>query len=307
MIPWPSLRAVVSGDPERLLPLVAALHHAGSSVVVVSEQPVGESVHALADAVLTSPDQLEHAPDVVVLASPPSPGVAALLASGVPAWCDPELAWRLRQAGASADARWIVVADGPARETAAAMTTAILSAEGLSALRVGASGHAVTDAVTDRVSTDVLVVEVQDWQWPHLHTVSPVASAVLAMDEHGQRAAAYERTQRAALYVPARPETEAALEQADVVEGCRAIGVTTGIPAPSMIGMVEDLIVDRAFLEQRRDSALPLAGLADLGSTSDEVLMAALTAAGLTRALDVRPASVALGLRVASGLTASTG
>lgn len=43
--------------------------------------------------------------------------------------------------------------------------------------------------------------------------------------------------------------------EANVVEGCRAIGFTTGIPAPSMVGVVEDVLADRAFVEQRQRSA----------------------------------------------------
>ena len=46
---------------------------------------------------------------------------------------------------------------------------------------------------------------------------------------------------------------------AEVVEGARAIGFTLGTPGLSMLGVVDDLLVDRAFIEQRRDSALELA------------------------------------------------
>ena len=41
------------------------------------------------------------------------------------------------------------------------------------------------------------------------------------------------------------------VEDADVVEGARAIGFTLGIPGLSMLGVVDDLLVDRAFIEQR--------------------------------------------------------
>ena len=42
------------------------------------------------------------------------------------------------------------------------------------------------------------------------------------------------------------------VEEADVVEGCRAIGFTTGMPAVSMVGVVEGLLVDRAFIDERQ-------------------------------------------------------
>ena len=45
---------------------------------------------------------------------------------------------------------------------------------------------------------------------------------------------------------------------ADVVEGARAIGFTLGMPGVGMLGLVEDILVDRAFIEQRSDSAAEL-------------------------------------------------
>src|SRR5699024_12165184 len=63
-----------------------------------------------------------------------------------------------------------------------------------------------------------------------------------------------------------KPETIRMVENADVIEGCRAIGVTTGTPQRSMVGVVENFLVDRAFLTNRQTQALELAEFADLGS-----------------------------------------
>ena len=54
------------------------------------------------------------------------------------------------------------------------------------------------------------------------------------------------------------------VEQAEVIEGARAIGFTLGTPGLSMLGVVDDLLVDRAFIPQRRDSALELAKVSDV-------------------------------------------
>src|SRR5450759_4422400 len=89
--------------------------------------------------------------------------------------------------------------------------------------------------------------------------------------------------------------------EADVVEGCRAIGFTLDIPALSMVGMVDDVLADRAFVEQRRTSAAELATLADLQRHSPSVaphnVANALAAAALARAYGVGPLSVRDGLR----------
>ena len=73
------------------------------------------------------------------------------------------------------------------------------------------------------------------------------------------------------------------VEDADVIEGARAIGFTLGIPGLSMLGVVDDLLVDRAFIEQRRDSALELASVADVSPAAPHNVANALAAAALAR------------------------
>ena len=88
------------------------------------------------------------------------------------------------------------------------------------------------------------------------------------------------------------------VENADVVEGCRAIGFTTTTPAISMLGVVEGLLVDRAFIPERKDSAAELAGLSDLGPIAPRHMVAnALAAAALVRAYGVDASAVRRGLQ----------
>ncbi len=88
------------------------------------------------------------------------------------------------------------------------------------------------------------------------------------------------------------------VEDADVVEGCRAVGFTTVTPAISMLGVVEGLLVDRAFIAERKDSAAELASMADLGPVAPRHMVAnALAAAALVRAYGVEPAAVRQGLQ----------
>jgi UDP-N-acetylmuramoylalanine--D-glutamate ligase len=55
------------------------------------------------------------------------------------------------------------------------------------------------------------------------------------------------------------------VENADVVEGARAIGFTLGIPTRSQVGFVEDILCDRAYLDDRANNALEIATLEDIG------------------------------------------
>ena len=69
----------------------------------------------------------------------------------------------------------------------------------------------------------------------------------------------YEQVQRACVYNVADPATERLVREADVVEGARAIGFTLGMPGVGMLGVVDDILADRAFVEaagQQRGRAL---------------------------------------------------
>jgi UDP-N-acetylmuramoylalanine--D-glutamate ligase len=87
------------------------------------------------------------------------------------------------------------------------------------------------------------------------------------------------------------------VEQADVVEGCRAIGLTQAIPDISMLGVVEDFMVDRAFLSDRRDNALELARVDDLAIPARHNVDNALAASALARAHGIEPRHIRDGLR----------
>ena len=140
--------------------------------------------------------------------------------------------------------------------------------------------------------------------------MEPEASVVLNVAEdhvdwHGSfeaycadKARIYENTRIACIFNEQQPLTMRMVEQADVQEGCRAVSFSTGSPGLSTLGVVDGLLVDRAFLDERRHQALELASLEDLGPITPQHLVAnALAAAALVRAIGVPPAAVRDGLR----------
>ena len=165
---------------------------------------------------------------------------------------------------------------------------------------------------------DVLAVELSSYQLHWSRSISAQASAVLNVapdhiDWHGgfdayaaDKARIYENTQVACVYNAQDPATERMVEEADVVEGCRAIGFTLGIPAAGMIGLVDDAIADRAFIAGRVSSAAELGSISDIGLNAHgdagrvpppHVIANALAAAALARAHGVEPRAVRDGLR----------
>jgi UDP-N-acetylmuramoylalanine--D-glutamate ligase len=107
----------------------------------------------------------------------------------------------------------------------------------------------------------------------------------------------FENCQIACVYNVADPATEQLVMDADVIEGCRAIGFTLGTPGLSMLGIVDDLLVDRAFVEQRATSALELAMISDVTPAAPHNIANALAAAALARAFGVPATAIRDGLR----------
>ena len=156
---------------------------------------------------------------------------------------------------------------------------------------------------------DVIAVEVGAPQLPFVTTMSPLASCCLNIaDDHidhfgsledyiAAKARIYERTQIAAVYNAEDERTRKMVEEADVIEGCRAIGFTLGAPGLSMLGIVENILVDRAFVPDRAATAQELATIDDINPPAPHNVANALAAAALARAFGVNPAAIRDGLR----------
>jgi UDP-N-acetylmuramoylalanine--D-glutamate ligase len=85
------------------------------------------------------------------------------------------------------------------------------------------------------------------------------------------------------------------VEEAEVQDGARAIGFGRGIPGPSDLGIVEGILVDRAFLDDRHRAALELATLDDLagsGLSAPHSVANVLAAAALARAAGAPPSAI---------------
>ncbi len=298
--------AVDGGAGARLQDRADALEAAGAVVRLGDAQTLPQD----STLVVTSPGW-----------RPDSPLFAAAADRGVPVWGDVELAWRLRGPDA---AEWLAVTGTNGKTTTVRMLASILEAAGLRTAAVGNVGTPILDAVTSREPYDVLAVELSSYQlhWaPSVRAHSAVVLNVAAdhLDWHGSMDAyaadkgrAYEGNRVACVYNTADPATERLVRGADVVEGCRAVGFTLGSPGLSELGVVEGILVDRAFVENRRTHAQELAEVTDLAwPTGDEVVDGgvpgpapaphnvanALAAAALARAYGVPATAVRDGLR----------
>ncbi|MBW1600458.1 UDP-N-acetylmuramoyl-L-alanine--D-glutamate ligase [Streptomyces sp. JJ38] len=306
-----------------------ALARLGAAVTVV-DGGSGEAQRARAEALaaegpdgiaarLGDGDTLPPGTELIVTSPgwrPDSPLFAAAAAAGVPVWGDVELAWRLRGTPGASSAPWLAVTGTNGKTTTVRMLASILGAAGLRTAAVGNIGTPIVDVVLGGEEFDVLAVELSSYQlhWapsPRAHSAAVLNLAPDHLDWHGSMDAyaadkgrVYTGNEIACVYNAADPATERLVREADVVEGCRAIGFTLGTPGPSELGVVEGLLVDRAFVPDRRKQAQELAEVADIapvaGPAAPHNIANALAAAALARAFGVPPAAVREGLRAFS-------
>jgi UDP-N-acetylmuramoylalanine--D-glutamate ligase len=320
---WTQLRILVAGLGVSGFAAADALSERGAIVTAISEEATpaiterARILEILDVDVRLGPEHLIDVPEDTELVvtspgfRPDHPLLLVAAARGIPVWGEVELAWRMRaQSGA---APWLTITGTNGKTTTVKMLASILQAAGLRATSAGNVGTPLLEAVLHPDPYDVLAVELSSFQLHWQRSVTPVASVCLNLapdhlDWHGSfeqyrlaKAKVYAGTQIACVYNVEDPATQEMVSDAEVVEGCRAIGFTLGIPALSMVGLVDDVLADRAFVEQRRTSAAELATVADLRrhapSVAPHYVADALAAAALARAYGVGPLSVRDGLR----------
>jgi UDP-N-acetylmuramoylalanine--D-glutamate ligase len=272
----------------------------------------GVSVDAHNDADHSSLAGLDLSQYDAVMASaafaPHSAEIAACSAAGLPIWSEMEFAWRVR----TTDAAWLLVTGTNGKTTTTQMAGAIAMASGIDAKVCGNMGIPVIDAA--RAGHDVLAVEIASLQLHFTQSIAPVAAVCLNVDTdhldwHGTvadyraaKARVYRNAVTACVYPSQDRLVEGMVEDAEVREGCRAIGITAGAPAISQLGVVDGLLLDRAFTDFRHREAIELAHVDDLahlvaGDVPPYLITNALSAAALARAAGASADAVREGLR----------
>ncbi|TRY18890.1 UDP-N-acetylmuramoyl-L-alanine--D-glutamate ligase [Tessaracoccus rhinocerotis] len=318
---WPSAKVVVAGLGVSGFAAADGLVSLGAQVTVLDES----EAHADKADLLERLDvtvrlgkgttaALPEDADLVVTSPgwrPSAPLLRQAAERGVPVWGETELAWRMVQPDRAAP--WLAVTGTNGKTTTTTMLASMLTAAGLRTAAVGNIGRPIIEAVLDDEPYDVLAVELSSFQLHWMNSVRMHSAAVLnlhpdhlewyegapdAFDRYvADKARIYEGLTHSAVYNVAEPATERLVEEADVTEGARAIGFTLGTPGLSMVGVVDDLIVDRAFVSQRRDSALELAKVSDVVPFAPHNVENALAAAALARSFGVPARAVSQGLR----------
>jgi UDP-N-acetylmuramoylalanine--D-glutamate ligase len=316
---WQGKHVTVAGLGVSGIPAAKVLHARGAIVTVVNDgddaraREQAAELEALGITVrLGDGATLPEGTELIVTTpgwKPDKPLFAAAHEAAVPVWGDVELAWRLRGPDA---APWLAVTGTNGKTTTVQMLASILKAAGLRTAAVGNIGVSLLDVVLGEEQysdLDVLAVELSSYQLHWAPSVRAHSAAVLNLapdhlDWHGSMEAyaadkgrIYEGNRVACVYNVADKATEDLVHRADVEEGCRAIGFTLGTPGPSQLGVVDGILVDRAFVENRQKNAQELAEVSDVNPPAPHNIANALAAAALARAFGVPAVAVRDGLR----------
>lgn len=314
---WSTLRVCVVGLGVAGFACADALIQLNAQVVVLdANQGEKQKERATlleilgAEIIFGDDSNLPENVDLLVLSPGVSP-LAAIVAAAknrnVPIWGELELAWHLRDS--TNPAPWLLITGTNGKTTTTLMLESILRAAGKRTVAAGNIGRSLVEVVMDPQGWDVLPIEVGAPQLPFTYSITPQAAVCLNLAQdhidlfgtfeayRDAKARIYERCEVAAIFNVADPATIQMVEQAQVIEGCRAIGFTLGIPDISMLGVVDEFLVDRAFLPERKESALELAEVTDLAINAKHNIENALAAAALARAHGIEPRHIRDGLR----------
>jgi len=321
---WRGLRVAVYGLGVTGFSVADTLAELGAEVLVVTAKADDEramlleviGAELLEESDLSAPPArlTEFDPELVIASPgfhPDHPLLAWADGRGTQIWGDVELAWRLRdKVGAPAD--WIAVTGTNGKTTTVQLTATMLVAGGYRAAPCGNIGIPVLDAIRDPQGFDVLVVELSSYQlhWVNRNAggeLSPYSAACLNiaddhLDWHGSldaykaaKAKVYQNAQVACVYNKADLATREMVEEAEVIDGARAIGFGLDVPGPSDFGIVDGILCDRAFLEDRFTTAIELTTLDELreaGLAAPHVVANILAASALARSYGVEPIAI---------------
>jgi UDP-N-acetylmuramoylalanine--D-glutamate ligase len=203
-----------------------------------------------------------------------------------------DLAWAIKEER-SPGQKWLALTGTNGKTTTVEMTAAALRAGGVHAVACGNVGKTVIECVDSAESYDVLVLELSSFQLHWLQRAEFVASAILNIaDDHTDWHGSFESYAQAKLSILDRSMT--AILNGDDKEvvtrtthwNGRKVFYSLDTPGPGEIGVVEELLVDRAFVSDPQEASM-IAEVIDVKPTVPHNVSNALAAAGLARTIGV--------------------
>ena len=263
----------------------------GAAVSIADENPAAKSEHTVIDAqnvvikdfdsVVVSPGWRQDHPLVV-----------AALQAGLMLLNEVDLAWQIKSEMAPAQ-KWLALTGTNGKTTTVEMVAAMLKSGGLKATACGNVGETVIEVVDRSDAYEVLVLELSSFQLHWSKQAQFVACAILNIaDDHIDWHGSFDAYAKAKLTILDRATTAVLnasdgeiLKRSSHWQG-RKVFYSLETPAPGEIGLVEELLVDRAFVQDPQEASM-FAELAEVKPTIPHNVSNTLAAAALARTVGV--------------------
>jgi len=220
------------------------------------------------------------------------PLVVRVLASDLEILNEIDLAWQIRSEVAPGQ-KWLALTGTNGKTTTVEMTAKILQTAGLKAVACGNVGDTVIDAVDRTEPYEYLVLELSSFQLHWAKQARFVSSAILNIaNDHLDWHGTFDAYADAKFSILDRSEIAVLnADDGEVVKRAnrftdQKVFFSLDTPAPGEIGVVEDLLVDRAFVSDPQQAAM-ICELSDIKPTVPHNVSNALAAAALARSIDI--------------------
>ena len=220
------------------------------------------------------------------------PLTAHLIKQGTKVLSEVDLAWLLRSELLPLQT-WLAVTGTNGKTTTVELATAMLLAGGLKAKACGNVGETVIEAVINADRMDYLVLELSSFQlqWSGLPEFKSVAILNIA-DDHVDWHGSFENYVAAKMRILDRADLailngddSRTVEEVEKWRG-RKVFFSLNSPKPGELGLVDDLLVDRAFVLDSNEAEL-IAQLDEVHPRAPHSISNTLAAAGLARSVGV--------------------
>jgi UDP-N-acetylmuramoylalanine--D-glutamate ligase len=220
------------------------------------------------------------------------PLVVKVLVSTLQILNEVDLAWQIRSEVAPGQ-KWLALTGTNGKTTTVEMAAKILQTAGLKAVACGNVGDTVIDAVDRKDSYDYLILELSSFQLHWAKQAQFVAAAILNIaDDHLDWHGTFDAYADAKFSILDRAEIAvlnaddgAVVQRANGFTG-RKVFFSLDTPAPGEIGVVEELLIDRAFVIDPMEAAM-ICELKDITPMVPHNVSNALAAAALARSVNV--------------------
>ena len=268
----------------------------GATVVIVDDNPNPDSEFSV-----STPESISARDFSAVVVSPGWKESHWLLrqaaAAGIEILNEIDIAWNIAREIAPHQ-KWLALTGTNGKTTTVEMVAAMLERAGLKVAACGNVGDTVLDAVTNKNVFDYLILELSSFQLHWLRQARFVSVAILNiaqdhLDWHGS----FNSYCEAKLSILER--SEVAIVNGDDGEIVKRVNDWDGrkvffsldTPAPGELGVVENLLIDRAFVSDPQEASM-IAEINDIQPTLPHSVSNALAAAGLARSVGVSYADI---------------